>query len=59
MTGAGFETRFERLPESLPVFPLRSILLLPRALYRIRIEIAFEGGQALNVFVLPAVADDR
>ena len=25
---------------------------------RIRIEIAFEGGQALNVFVLPAVADE-
>jgi hypothetical protein len=25
---------------------------------RIRIEIAFEGGQALNVFVLPAVAEE-
>jgi hypothetical protein len=25
---------------------------------RIRIEIAFEGGQALNVFVLPTVADE-
>jgi len=25
---------------------------------RIRIEIAFEGGQALNVFVLPEVADE-
>jgi DNA-binding IclR family transcriptional regulator len=25
---------------------------------RIRLEIAFEGGQALSVFVLPAVADE-
>jgi hypothetical protein len=25
---------------------------------RVRLEIAFEGGQALNVFVAPAVADE-
>jgi Lon protease-like protein len=38
MRGPGFDTSFERLPASLPVFPLSGVLLLPR------------GRLPLNVF---------
>lgn len=54
MTGPGFDTRPERLPSTLPLFPLSGVLLLPRS----RLPLNVFEPRYLNL-VDDALAGDR
>lgn len=54
MTGPGFDTRPERLPPTLPLFPLSGVLLLPRS----RLPLNVFEPRYLNL-VDDALAGDR